>query len=137
MKGTIEYTCWKGIKSRCLCKTNSAYPAYGGSGITVSDSWMKFENFFTDMGHKPTPKYTIERIDNSLGYSKENCKWATQKEQMNNMKRNKILTFNGTSKTMSEWSDHVDISYYVIRSRLRSGWSTNKALTTPVRKKSL
>lgn len=89
MTASPEYNSWHAMKSRCLYPSHEAYHRYGGRGITICDRWLNsFENFYADLGPRPEGT-TLERINNNDGYHKDNCKWATRKEQSNNTCTNK------------------------------------------------
>lgn len=127
-----EYMTWKNIKSRCNNPNNKSYNRYGERSIRVCDRWMEsFEAFLADMGMKPFPEATIERIDNDGPYSKENCKWATQSEQMRNMSRNRLITFQGRTQCLQDWVNETGLSKAVISNRLKKGWTVEETLTVP------
>lgn len=92
---SAEYKAWIHIRSRCLYKKDKKYYLYGGRGIKVCERWMKFENFYKDMGDKPSPDHSIDRIDSNGNYEPENCRWATAKEQSRNTRRNIYLDVEG------------------------------------------
>ena len=109
MCGTTTYQCWGDMKTRCNCPTNIQYHRYGGRGITVCPEWMDFRNFLKDMGEKPKGK-TIDRIDNSKGYSKDNCRWATPMEQSQNTRKTRLIAFRGETLCMETWARRLGIA---------------------------
>lgn len=127
---TPEYQSYHAMKKRCLNPNSNDYHRYGGRGITVCDRWLEsFENFIADMGKKPDSDYSIGRIDNDKGYSPENCRWETAKEQMNNKSTNHVITFNGKTQTLTEWADELKMPFNMLRRRLKLGWSIEDAFT--------
>lgn len=107
------------MRQRCLNPHVFGYKRYGGRGISVCDRWLNsFENFFADMGERPAGK-TLERIENDLGYSPNNCRWATHKEQSANTSRSHWLTFAGKTMILSDWSRELGISRSVLSLRAK------------------
>lgn len=122
------YTIWRGMKKRCLNPKDNQYKNYGGRGISVSVDWMSFESFVRDMGYVPKGK-SIDRIDNNGNYCKENCRWATRKEQGRNTRTNRILEFDGKSMCIADWGDALGLKHNLIAKRLSHGWSVERALS--------
>ena len=133
LRPSYTYYTWIHIKRRCYNPRSKAYSRYGGKGITVCDRWINsFENFLADMGEKPSRKHSIDRINNSLGYFPENCRWATQKQQCRNQSTNRYFFHEGENLTLAEWSERKNINRGTITTRIdRYGWSIEKALNTP------
>lgn len=129
MVKTKTYYSWASMIQRCLNKNNPNYKHYGGRGINVCQHWLKFENFFEDMGEMPENK-TLDRIENEKGYSKSNCKWSTRMEQLNNTRRNHFLTHKNKTQTIAQWSRELNINRHKILYRIRRGWSIKKILKT-------
>ncbi len=128
-----EYQAWNSMKSRCL-NDREANRRYFGRGIGICDRWMVFENFYTDMGLRPSKCHSVERRDNDSGYCKENCYWATKKEQARNRHTNTIYECDGKKQCLAAWSEEYAIGAATIIVRMKKGWSFEKALKTPVRK---
>jgi hypothetical protein len=123
-KWSNEYNCWHHIKSRCINVNNKNYKHYGGRGITICDEWINdFSSFLKDMGRKPTLKHSIERIDNNKGYCKENCRWATQREQCNNRRDNKKTVFDNKEYTISQLGEKLGIRSDRLRWQLKMNWT--------------
>jgi hypothetical protein len=129
------YPLWLDMRNRCNNPKDRCYKNYGGRGIKVCERWDKFENFLADMGDRP-PGMKLERINNNGNYEPTNCKWATQKVQMNNTRRNVWIYHEGETKTLSQWAQILSINYGTIWSRLyQYDWSIERAFNTPVKKR--
>jgi hypothetical protein len=128
---TPEYLAWKNMKARCQNESNAGYANYGGRGITVCPEWESFVVFLADMGRCPEGK-TLDRVNNELGYSKSNCRWATRSEQQRNTSRNVVITYQGETRTLEEWSEKLGINRTTLKYRLKSWGSVEKAFTTPL-----
>lgn len=124
-----EYSCWESMISRCTNPRTASFKWYGAKGITVCDEWRSFENFIRDMGDRPSAKHSIDRINNSVGYSKDNCRWATAVQQARNTSRCRRLVVGNVSQTIPEWAAVQGIPVETIRARLRNGWSVRDAIT--------
>lgn len=118
---TAEFRSWTGIRQRCGNPTNPAYRHYGGRGISLCERWQTFENFYADMGPKPSPKHSIERIDNDKGYYKDNCRWATAQEQANNRRSSRLIQFNGETRTLAQWCVFLGVPQSTLWNRLNRG----------------
>lgn len=119
---TAEFRAWSGMKDRCENPSAEKYPRYGGRGIKVCEKWQKYENFLSDMGRKPTPKHSIERVDNDKGYDPDNCIWATAEVQANNKSTTRILVFEGRSQSLTQWAREFGIKRSAMRRLVRNGW---------------
>lgn len=124
---------WKNMKQRCLNPHSPRYGDYGGRGIRICKRWLKFENFYADMGSPPKGK-TLDRKNNTGHYTKRNCRWAVVTQQAQNSRRAKVVRIGKTSLCISEWCRRTGITYGVYKARLRAGWSQEKALTTAAKR---
>lgn len=126
-----EYKIWKAIKNRTTNPNRVDANHYFNKGIKCSDEWFNsFEQFLWDMGLSPSSSHSIDRINNDLGYSKDNCRWATQKEQCSNRGEfNLVFTYNGESKVLKAWADFFGIKYGTLYTRIqRDGMSFEEAI---------
>lgn len=137
-KTTGEYRSWRMMIQRCHNSKHTHFSFYGGRGITVCQQWRNsFERFLADMGLRPSSKHSIERRDNNGNYEPENCRWATRKEQMRNMRRNRLVTFDGETMCLSEWTEKLRFPRNLLKYRLDSGMSVEAAITTPIKPKGI
>lgn len=133
-KETTEYKAWQNMKTRCYSATAKEFPRYGGRGITICDRWRhSFENFLADMGLKPTPKHSLDRIKNDLGYSPDNCEWRTIVQQNQNTRGNVNVTYRGETLCVSEWARRAGLNMFTLVKRMQNGWDFDRAMTTPPR----
>lgn len=132
VSGTRLYNIWQGMKQRCSDKNCRSYERYGGRGIAVCEEWQHDYQAFKHwaMTHGYQDDLTIERNDVNGNYSPENCRWATLKEQANNTRRNRRITYRGVTHTLTEWSEIFGVAPSTIRKRLEAGWNIEKALQT-------
>lgn len=130
---TVEYTAWCNMKARCYQQKHHKYPMYGGRGITVCDRWLNsFENFFEDMGQRPSKTHSVDRKDGSKNYSPDNCRWVTKREQAENRPDfNNMIEHDGKNQSVTAWAREIGITRESLRDRINGGWDIVKAITSP------
>lgn len=135
MKYSREYSTWNSMRSRCGNPKHKQFHSYGGRGITVCDRWQKFDNFYADMGKRPSKKHSIDRINNDLGYFPENCRWSLPLVQQNNKCNTVFLEYKGIRKSLPQWARYVGMPVEWLRQRIRKGWPIERAIFKPVIKR--
>src|SRR5574337_328089 len=135
-----EYNSWQSMKKRCLNPRDRNYPQYGGRGIKIHPAWVSsFHQFLADMGPKPSPQHSIDRIDNDAGYEPANCRWATPQQQAANRRWCHRLKVNGIPLVASEAAPQVGVPYTTLVARLKNGLQPARAMQAgrlPARKDS-
>ena len=127
-----EYGVWSTMIQRCTNPKDAAYKNYGAKGVSVCDRWRQsFQAFYADMGARPTPRHTVDRIESTGNYEPSNCRWATRTEQNRNRSSCRPLTIEGRTLLMTDWAKERGISVATISKRLRRGWSDSRAVMTP------
>lgn len=131
---------WAHMFDRCENPKNKSFADYGARGIAVCDRWrngdgllLGFECFLEDMGEKPSPGMMIDRIDNDLGYSPENCCWADRTAQNSNKRSNILVTIGEETRTVSAWARAKGVNEFTFYQRIRSGMDPVEAITKPIR----
>jgi hypothetical protein len=134
-----EYAVWGSMKARCHRPRDAGFAKYGDRGIVVCERWRSsFENFIADMGRRPSDDHSIERINNDGNYEPSNCRWATKSEQMSNRRgwgSVSQVEIRGVRKTTAAWARELGTSQTTIDCRIKRGWSPERAVTQPVRRK--
>lgn len=122
MAESPEYATWCRIKDRCLNQNNPKYERYGARGIVVCERWVQsFDNFYSDMGKRPSDKHSIDRVNNDGPYSPDNCRWAAPQEQARNKSNNRWLTAAGVTETLTWWAARLGTSSGGLHGRLKRG----------------
>lgn len=123
-----EYAAWQSMKDRCFNPDNQDYGRYGGRGITVHPKWLDYLAFFRDMGSRPSPKHSLDRINNDGNYEPGNCKWSTPREQCRNQEKTLWLTHEGRTLTLREWAETSGIPYDTLYGRFKCGRPSEEIL---------
>jgi hypothetical protein len=132
MSGTAIYSIWDSMIQRCYNQNRRDFKSYGANGVTVCEKWRaSFIEFFNDMGHRPDGM-SLDRINPEKGYSPDNCRWATTRQQARNRRVNRMLTHDGKTMCLQEWAEEVGINNITLQSRLAKNWTVERALTQPV-----
>jgi hypothetical protein len=127
-----EYQSWRNMMKRCFDPDSQSYEDYGKRGIRVCVRWLNYENFYADMGPRPSPSHTLEREDNDGNYEPGNCRWATRKEQARNRRSSVLLTYQDKQQTVAAWAEELGIGYQTLLKRLKNR-PVEEAFTIPVR----
>lgn len=135
MSKSHEYYSWAHMTGRCHNPTDKDFKHYGGRGITVCDKWRNsFVDFFNDVGKRPSPELTIERINNNHGYNPNNVRWANRHAQANNKRNNYKITLHSHTMTLAMWAKFTGINNQIVWNRINMlYWPPSKAIFTPVR----
>lgn len=135
MSRTRLYNIYRSIIKRCELKSSKDFPRYGGRGITVFDGWKESFEAFRDwaLSHGYRDDLTIDRIDVNGNYEPSNCRWVSSKQQAQNRRNNRLITFKGETLCLTEWARRLNCSHETLHSRLKNGWELERALTQPVR----
>jgi hypothetical protein len=129
------YNIWNLMMQRCYNQNHPAFRHYGARGIEVCKRWHQYDVFAADMTPRPSPQHSIDRIDNDGDYSPGNCRWATQQEQVLNLRSNRLIQIDGRVRPLAEWARINGIPKFTVEARIyRYGWDEVAAVTIPARK---
>jgi hypothetical protein len=126
---------WNALVNRCCNPNNTSHKDYGDRGIVVCDRWRFGENgltgfqcFLADMGPRPSPTHSIDRIDFNGNYDPSNCRWADTLQQANNTRKNHYVTIAGETHTLAEWARSRGVAVEVLKTRIKLGWPSERLL---------
>lgn len=126
---------WTSIIQRCTNPNDKSFANYGGRGISICDEWRSdfqiFHDYVSRLPHFMEKGYSLDRVDNSLGYSPGNLRFATRVEQNRNTRHNRMLTFNGKTQCVGAWAEELGVNFVTLHGRLHRGWSIERTLATP------
>lgn len=128
-----EYNAWAAMRARCSNPRKDHCGAYLARGIKVCARWAaSFQAFLADVGPRPSPQHSLDRIDNDGHYEPGNVRWATRTQQARNRRSSRRLTWRGETLTVAEWAERLGLPYNALGQRLFHGWPVERALSTPV-----
>lgn len=132
MEGSSIYKSWDAMVQRCTNPNSTAWKDYGARGITVCERWLTFENFYADMGDRPFPGASLDRINNDGNYEPGNVRWVTRVENARNTRINRFIEHRGERLCLSAWAEKAGISPSLLSARIgRLGWTFERAVSTP------
>ncbi len=128
---TPEYGAWGRMLGRCRNPNSPDYPDYGARGITVCARWESFENFYADMGPRPSKKHSLDRRDNNGNYEPSNCRWASPRQQAGNKRSNVWIEYGGKRMIIEDWAAETGLPRTTLEQRVKRGWSDELTVTAP------
>lgn len=134
MSPTKIYRVWLAMKQRCENPNDAAFANYGGRGIKVCERWHEFSNFIADMGMRPSG-YEIDRKDNDGDYAPDNCRWISKRENLNNKRTNRLVTWKKETLPITTWAERVGVHPRTLFNRIDRGWSLDDAMKPEPRKR--
>lgn len=123
---SITYMRWNGMRARSASNKTLEGMRYAKRDIECCERWSNYRLFFEDMGECPSDKHTLDRINNDLGYCKDNCRWATQTEQQRNKSSNRMVEYNGSKMCVAEFAELICMRYHKCARLVRAGWTTDR-----------
>lgn len=129
------YYCWMSMRNRCHNPKHISYKDYGAKGVIVCERWYNsYVDFIEDVGERPSEHHSIDRMDSTGNYEPSNCKWSTRVEQARNKSNNRMVTYKGETKCVSQWCEDLSLNFNLVRDRILKGETPEKAFSNKLRK---